>query len=77
MTKILHIPSGEYIKWVPKDTYEHCVLNIEESWFWNVSLEFLLDKLTDPCFGLNIDSYEVIDYDKPRSVSEFEIIEDD
>ena len=76
MTKILHIPSGEYVKFVSKNE-DKLVFDIEDSWFNNISITTLLVKLTHPSFNLNIKSYTT-SYDsyKDRAESEFEVIED-
>ena len=77
MTKILYIPSGEYVRFCPKKiNHDTPTLNIEDSWFYSTSLNTLLNMLCDPCFSLNIQNEMNYNSDD-RLLSEFEIIKDD
>lgn len=71
MTKILHIPSGEYVKFVSRDQHK-LVLNIEDSWLSDISLDALFLKLEDTYFNLNIKGY---DDSQARIKAEFEVID--
>ena len=75
MTKLLYIPTAEYVWFIPDDVYDHNFTHIiEDSYFNDWPIEKLLTNIVEnECFCLNL-SYETENL--PRSRELFEVIYD-